>query len=231
MALKCFQLPIEGDDLITDVHIFDLDRTLVKSNSGVLMAHYLIKRGLITRMSWLRCLFIYLLYRSKIGNMQNQMHSAFNLFFKGRLKSSICDHLDSFWKEVLSENFCESLLNHVAILKKQGKVVAIFSASPDFLVEYVAKKLEVNFVLATSYALDQVGLSFLCLNQLADGLCKARAVQDLRQKFKNATFFGYSDSWDDIDFLKAVDKPYLVRADKKLRRWAKQNDYVKVWPT
>lgn len=229
MVLKSIHPLSRSAKLVEQLHIFDLDRTLVKTNSSMLLCQYLLSKGLISYSVWLKCIIRYLCYSFGLSEMRQQIVRAFELFFKDKPAQSILVQLDAFWNEVLANQFRKCLLQRLEQIRSQGHVIALFSASPNFLVEYIAVKMGFHYVLASEYHLDSHGLMFLSVGQIADGPTKAQSVHELRQKFPSALIHGYSDSWDDVDFLKSVDSPWLVAADKKLTAWARQIPSSRIW--
>lgn len=229
MAIKCVRAPSLTSESIREIHVFDLDRTLACSNTGLLLARYLVEVGEIPKRAWLSCVFRYVLYKMRLTTIQQQIPAIFDLFFHARLCRGIFRHLDEFWARRLCGDLRGSLLEQVRLVQQRGQLVAIFSAAPDFLVEYIAKQLGIHFILASEYRIDRTGTRFCALGQVVDGTLKAQAVQRLRYRFKRAKIYGYSDSRDDSDFLQVVDYAWLVAPDHGLQRWAKDHAHAKLW--
>jgi phosphoserine phosphatase len=230
MVLKCIRPPTLARERIKEIHIFDLDRTLACSNSSLLFAGFLKEKGVISQKEWLGFGWAYLLYRMRLASLENQARSTFSRFFRGKSSTNIIALLPLFWQDVLSKEMREDLCDHLNQMQKRGAVTAIYSASCDFLVEWVARQLQVHFVLASESTISPCQHTFLDLGTIANGAIKARSVQRLRYRFPSAIVYGYSDSIDDAPFLDSVDFPFLVSPDAKLKKWALQKPKAAFWP-
>lgn len=229
MVLKCILPPTIAFERVKEIHAFDLDRTLASCNTSLLFARYLKKKGVINYFQWLGCIWGYCLYRLGFSSMSSQMRKTFSHFFKGKSVDVIESFLPSFWQDSLCKEMRQSLCSHLALLQKNGKITAIFSASPDFLVEWMAQKLKVNFVLGSECQINTAKKTFLDLGMIATGLVKSRALDHLKYLFPKAKTYGYSDSSDDIEFLESVDHPFIVDPDSKLQLWANNRSGVILW--
>lgn len=229
MGLKCIRPPSIKQERVKEVHVFDLDKTLTLSNSSLLFVKFLKEEGLVSLNTWLGCVWGYLLYRLRLVSMEKQIRSSFKRFFEGRSIASIEACLPVFWERQLSKLMREDLVEHLVNAQKKGHVIAIYSASSDFLVEWIARKMCVHFVLASECLVNRSQQTFLDLGVIANGPVKAAAVRKLRYRYPKAIFYGYSDSIDDAPFLEAVDCPCLVSPDPQLQIWAKGKSHVVVW--
>lgn len=229
MVLKCIRPPTLPTDKVREVHIFDLDRTLALSNASLLFVDFLKGRGVVSQFQWLCCSFSYFIYLLRLSSLEVQMRSSFGRFFRGKSAPEVLELIPQFWQELLSKQMREDLCHHLYELQRRGQVTAIYSASCDFLVEWIARQMQVNFVLGSEVTISPMHNTFLDLGTIANGVVKARAVQRLRYRFPNASVYGYSDSIDDAPFLASVDYPFLVSPDSKLKKWAKKKTQAVTW--
>ncbi len=107
-----------------------------------------------------------------------------------------------------------------------GHYTMILSNSPNFLVKGFAKFLDVNEYYATVYEVDQDR----CLSKIShflEGSDKAMSLRRISERLGiiRKAITVYSDSWLDLDFLKAAGTPIAVNPDKRLRVFSCENQW------
>jgi HAD superfamily hydrolase (TIGR01490 family) len=202
-----------------NIHAFDLDHTLFSSNSSYCFGRYLCSKKLLPFRSLL--FIIGCSVRHSMGLLPIvQLHEdAFKRLFLGRSYLLVQQ-----WAEEFIHAYFEKLLYPpaVAALKsaqEAGHLTAILSSTPDFIVEPIAKRLNIPFWDATRYAIDSQQ-KFCGIDKLMLGQDKALCLAQLANQYhvgKNETY-AYSDSHLDLPFLLAAGKAYGVNPNRKLRR-------------
>lgn len=229
MFIEVIEPVILPEDSVEEVHIYDLDGTLLRSNGSLLFTRYLKKKGVITQRAWLTCLFREILNRLRIGSMTNHIQAIFRSFFFGKELKKIKEQFDPFWQEQLQFQLRTTLVEEIKKQQERGYVVALFSAAPDFLVRPIATHLKMNYMLATEFSYDSTGTKLEMIVQVAKGELKAEGVKCLRGRFKQAKIFGYSDCHTDRAFLASSDIAYLVAPDSQLKSWANTQKHTRIW--
>lgn len=206
---------------------FDLDHTLFSDNGSYRFGLYLCKRKLLPYKSLAFILSCNIRHAVGLLSIVNLHESAFIRLFKGRSQVMVKEWTEDF----LQENF-DNLLYSPAIKKlksaqKAGHLTAILSSSPDFLVEPIAKKLNVPIWKSTQYTIDK-DQRFSQIKNLMLGHDKAQVLNQLMQYYQisKQETFAYSDSHLDLPFLLAAGFPCGVNPNRKLKSLCKRHH----WP-
>ncbi len=209
------------------ISAFDLDHTLFSENSSYRFGRYLYAKKLVPLSSL--AFIVGCNIRHKIGLLPIvKLHqSAFGKLFQG-LPSSL---VKQWALDFVDENF-ESLLYMPAVEKLKlaqdaGHMTGILSSTPDFLVEPIAKRLNVSFWDATSYAVDKDS-RFCHIAKLMLGSDKATILEKLGNQYSipKHAIYAYSDSDLDLPFLFAAGTACGVNPNRKLRSICRKNDWL-----
>lgn len=197
---------------------FDLDHTLTKGNSSFNFCHFLLKRKLLTLSSVMDSSVCYLRHLFFGMSLTDLHHAIFNRMLFGLSMHFLEDQVDRFLKEYLFHGLYMPAVYRLRLAQHLGHYTIILSNSPSFLVKSMAEFFGVNEWRATEYAVDaEHKLSKVSL--IMQGSEKALHLNSLSKKLgiQREAITAYSDSYHDLDFLKASGTPIAVNPDKKLR--------------
>jgi len=128
--------------------------------------------------------------------------------------------------DVFLDKYLDKIFYMPTILKLQKAIfynhkIAIFSSSPIFLVEPIAKILKVNEYRATKYLFDKEN-RFEKIDVIMDGRQKAMEARSLIKKLKitKENISVYSDSFQDLDLFEVAKEKVAVQPCKKLKQKA-----------
>jgi len=214
---------------MTDLHIFDLDETLIAGDSSSLFCEFMCEQGWMDKTSFLaeeaRLMDLYhkgeLLMEDYV-NLQVEPLKAFS-------KSLLDTGIQTFVTQVMLQKFYPQAIELIKRIKQQGDEVLVISATVAFLVKPIAALLEINNVLAIDLVMDEDDMPTSTIK----GHVSYREGKVLRLKewlaeqegeFENSHF--YSDSINDLSLLEYVDFPIVTNPDAKLTEIANQ----KAWP-
>lgn len=202
--------------MVGDISAFDLDHTLLNCNSSFSFAIFLYRQGRFSLFLIALVVFFYLAHKCKILSVHNLHKVSFYFFFKGANREEIVRYVELYLEGSFSTLLFHPALKLLREAKQGGSHIAIFSSSPDFIVEAFAHRLQVDSWKGSSYLIDHLGI-FTHIGVLIDGEKKARALQELTQLFpiKGSTT-AYSDSYLDLPFLMAADNAVAVMPDRRL---------------
>ncbi|NGX27841.1 MAG: hypothetical protein K940chlam1_00010 [Candidatus Anoxychlamydiales bacterium] len=206
--------------------IFDLDRTLLKTNISFKFYLYLYKKNFFNKKSIFEQVYFFI--RFKYFNMP--LKKLHEIVFKRSLKNkSYKDLIKNI--DVFLDKYLDKLFYQPAILKLQKAIfekhyIAIFSSSPSFLVKPIAKILKVDEYKATEYLLDKED-KFDEIDLIMDGNEKAKQATLLMNKLKilKKDVIVYSDNIDDLKLFDLAAKKIAVRPCSKLSKLSKQNSW------
>ena len=217
--------PGELNKKTLSISAFDLDHTLFSDNSSYRFGKYLCGKKLLSLRSL--AFIIGCNIRHTAGFLPiTQLHEkAFRRLFQGRSSLLVRQWAIDF----LDENF-ENLLYSPAInklkLAQAGHLTVILSSTPDFLVEPIAKRLNVSCWDATQYAVDK-DQTFCHITKLVLGSDKASILDEMarRHNVPKHEIYAYSDSHLDVPFLMAAGTAYGVNPNRKLRSICRKNNW------
>lgn len=128
-----------------------------------------------------------------------------------------------FLESAGSELFRKEL---VALIDSKNCPVWIMSSSPSCIVEPIAKKLGVDLVTASYYALDASGC-YCHVERVVDGHQKEQELTAYLQQtgLTPASVTAYSDSILDLALLHAVGRAVAVCPDRRLKRIAQKRSW------
>lgn len=211
---------------IRSISAFDLDHTLFSKNSSYCFGRYLCSKKLLPFCSLLFIIGCSLRHSMGLLPIVQLHEKGFKHLFLGRSLPLV----QGWANEFLEEHF-ETLLYPPAIAalksaQDAGHLTAILSSSPDYIVEPIAKRLNVPYWDATRYAVDK-DQKFCSIDRLMLGENKALCLEELACLYgvdENETY-AYSDSHLDLPFLLAAGTACGVNPNRKLKRICKQNGW------
>lgn len=199
-----------------NLFIFDLDGTLVRKNTSFHFYFHLLRKKKLPPKTLLATLPLYARYRAGISTAE--LHrEVFEKVLKGRPLSLFTEEVESFLDLFLTPNLRLELLR-----ESKGKMKWLFSNSPSFLVEAIAKKLSFDHWRGTEYLVDEQGI-LREISDLVDG--KKKLSLAMESPFLKEQIVAYSDSQDDLPLLKWVGKVQVVNPDRALSKFAKKRGW------
>lgn len=195
------------------LHIFDLDHTLFKKNASVSFGAYLYRNKEFSFFKMLHLLSLYSLHKCKLLSLPALHQTIFSNLFKNQSASHYMAEVQKFL-----DHHLQDLLDKIIFEKLQTArgETALLSSSPDFLVEAIAKRLNVNFWMGSTYVIENGVFSFL--SHVVNGKDKALKARELSEKLQIpfSEITAYSDSFLDIPLLEMVGHPVTVNPDRRL---------------
>lgn len=211
---------------VSDLSVFDLDRTLVSVNCSFTYFFFLFKRKVFPFSSLITPILCFFRHRF-FGMSLVQLHEA---IFKNILKGSSIDllekHMDAFVKECIAHLIYTPAIARLKLAQQLGHYTVILSNSPSFLVSAIAKFFAVDEWGSSVYNLDKEDK--LCnIASLMQGEDKADCVAQIaaRWSLSKESITAYSDSHLDVPFLLSAGHAVAVNPDKKLFHIAKLRNW------
>jgi HAD superfamily hydrolase (TIGR01490 family) len=208
--------------------LFDLDKTLLNTSSGQLYARYLYRRGKMARAEVLRVAWWGVLSRLGILDMQDLIP---------RLLVEAAGDDEAEMRRLCNQWFAEDVISHVAEAgqrrvaehRAQGHVVAIVSASTQYVVEPMATYMGINGQFVCTHLESKDGrLSGQVIPPVCYGAGKVVWAERFAAEHDvdlDASYF-YTDSISDLPLLERVGHPVAVNPDFRLRRLARKRRWA-----
>lgn len=211
------------------ISAFDLDHTLFSGNSSYLFGRYLFKRNILSFSDLAFIINCNLRFKLGLLPIKALHEAAFERLFKGKPYEEVRRWASEFIEGNFDKLLYPPAVNALMSAAANGHLPAIFSSSPDFLIEPVAARLGVSVWYATRYSVDK-DRRFCDILRLIQGGDKAALLEGLRQQhqvqLKNV--FAYSDSHLDLPFLEAAGNAVGVNPDRRLRAACRRNRWVMI---
>jgi len=211
------------------IAVFDLDRTLIKSNSSFQFCLYLYKHKVLSLFYVIKSCVYYIQHRF-LGLSLTQLHEkTFKTLLKGMSLSVIASHVKSFVDGWLSEALYYPAFSELRRAQHLGFYTMILSNSPGFLVKVIAERLNVSEWKATEYEVDKDGR--LChIAHVLNGRDKASQVRKIIRKLglTKRNVVAYSDSVWDLPFLESAGQAVVVNPDRKLQKISQEHNWPKI---
>jgi HAD superfamily hydrolase (TIGR01490 family) len=212
--------------------LFDMDRTLVRKETGSLFVQYQRRIGEARRRDMLRVLYWVAQYT--IGVIDAPAVAArVALSLEGTDEAALSSRCDDWFRLFVEDHVCDLGRRAVEHHRANGDLVAIVTGATSYAARPLARRLGIPHVVASELEVDARGVfTGRFVAPLCYGLGKverARALADeLGFSLAEATF--YSDSYTDLPLLEAVAEPVVVNPDPRLARIAKDRRWrVERW--
>lgn len=203
---------------------FDLDGTLIKKNSCFAFSIYLLRKRVFSIRDFIYITVYYARHKFLGCSLKKLHQKLFERLFLGKELHLFETHLQEFITEFLETNLYPPALTHLRFHQERKNPVAIFSNSPNFLVQAIANRLDIGEVFATKYLVDQQG----CLSEIAhvlDGEGKAMLLKEFAINMQGSETIAFSDSALDLAFLQSAERAICVQPSRGLKKIAKKKKW------
>lgn len=208
--------------------IFDLDETLIATDSGSAWIAYMAEVGLVDDSFIARDQAYMAQYDA--GELSMADYMMFSLSpLQGRTLDDLAELLPDFVERCIVPHIYPQARGLLQELRQHGYRLLIISATAAFVVEAVARELGVEDVLAINIACDgQGGITGQTAGVLSFREGKVTRLQQwLEQTGESITdAHFYSDSINDLPLLDYVDYPFATNPHPRLQPIAEQRG----WP-
>jgi len=206
---------------------FDMDRTLVATNTAAVYLRHQRARGRLTRADIVRVLWALVRYRLDLVDMQTLSRKAVEAI-AGQPESELAELCERIVRDEVRFHIYPEARALVESHRARGDVLVLLTASTPYMARPVARELGIDHVLSTELEVDARGrFTGRCIEPVCFGsgkLDRARTFASAHAVSLAESHF-YTDSHADLGVLEAVGKPCAVNPDPRLwwtarrRRW------------
>ena len=203
------------------VAFFDMDRTLIRVNSGRLWLDFLRERGEISTVAMLRALGWLAQYKLAILDMA-VVGARVVADMAGDSEVELEDKSRVFFTERVAPHIAELGRRAIAEHRARGHAVALLTSSTRYVAGPLAEALGIEHVLCNRLGVREGVFDGTMLEPACYGAGKvhhAEAFCDARGLDLEASYF-YTDSFSDLPMLERVAGPRVVNPDARLARYA-----------
>lgn len=208
--------------------LFDLDKTLLDTSSGQLYARYTYRLGHTGRAELARVMWWTVLSHLGVLDMENLIPRLLEAA-AGDEEKEMRELCDRWFVEDVMPHIAERGVERVAQHQQKGHVVAIVSASTQYVVQPMAAYLGIDGQYVCTHLESKAGM---LTGRVEPPVCYGQGKVVWAERFAaergvdlSSSYF-YTDSISDLPLLERVGHPVAVNPDPRLRRLALQRD----WP-
>ncbi len=201
------------------MNVFDLDGTLITSNSSFALLRQLHKSSLISTSDFIFSAKTYGQYLCGFLSLHSLYEKIFHRLQKRLSFSELEKGAKIVAEELLQTKLNKAVIHEIEELQKKKASIFLLSSSPHFLVSYFAHALNLTSFEGSHLENRNSGAGFLILT----GEAKLQKVKQL---------FGckqiervYSDSHEDLPLMEAAVMPVAVRPTRKLKSIAQKRGW------
>lgn len=206
--------------------VFDIDHTLLTTNISFAFGKYLYQIGALSFPAMVKTVSTYFRHKA-FGKSLNWVHyQALNTFLNTFEHSTLKDHVTRFYDLYLLSLFHLPTLHYLEEAKKSGKIIALMSSSPDFLVQPLANRLCIPSWIGTCYGVNEKGRLHSILS-VVDGEFKAEYLRRLmtQHQIEQDNTCVLSDSILDLPLFEMAGLKVGVNPDRKLKQHCKKHGW------
>jgi len=210
---------------------FDMDRTLVRCNSGTLWIQWLRARNEISRYRALRALGWIVQYKLAILDME-AIITRLIAEMKGDDEGEMRRKCLEFTRDNVLGEVAPKALQALERHRREGHMVAILSSSTPYVTEPLAEHLGIEHVICTRLGVDGGKFDGTHIRPACYGPGKVHWAEEFarRQGVDLANSFFYTDSYSDLPMLQRVGVARVINPDTRLKRHAQRVGWpVEAW--
>ena len=208
------------------VAFFDVDNTLLRGASGFHLALGAYRRGIFTLRAIIGFAFKAASY-AVVGEKKSHLDEAraqATPLLKGRTVAELRSLAEEVWEKYTKPRIWPETIALAREHQAKGHQVWLITATPDFIAQVIADKLQLDGALGTK--LDQVDGEYTgdLSEDMLHGEAKAEAARELARSMgvDISDCWAYSDSVNDLPLLTTVGHRIVVNPDRKLRAYASE---------
>jgi HAD superfamily hydrolase (TIGR01490 family) len=202
---------------------FDMDRTLIRVNSGDLWIRWLRERGEISRYEMLRALAWIFQYKLALLDME-AVATKVIASMRGQSEGELVGKAREFFDKLIATEVAPKALAAIERHRAEGHVVAILSSSTPYVVEPLAARLGIEHAICTRINVADGLFDGTHKKPACYGAGKVHWAEAFAREHEvdlGQSFF-YTDSYSDLPMLERVGMARVVNPDTRLKRHAKR---------
>lgn len=208
--------------------LFDMDRTLVRKETGSLYMRYQRDIGKATTWDLLKTFYWVGQYTFGILDVDKLADNVLSTM-RGVSEPAFVVECEDWFTKYVAEHITDKGREAVAKHRARGDVCAIVTGATRYAAGPLAQRLDIEHVVASELEIDETGqFTGRAVKPLCLGNGKLQRAEALAQRLgfhlHEATF--YTDSISDLPLLERVAEPIVINPDPRLLRVAKRRG----WP-
>jgi HAD superfamily hydrolase (TIGR01490 family) len=202
---------------------FDMDRTLLRVNSGTLWIRWLRSRREISFYGMMRGLSWIAQYKLAVLDMESVIERVIGEM-AGQSEDELVHKTRTFFEALVQMQVAPKALEAVERHRAEGHVVAILSSSTPYVVEPLARQLGIEHSICTRLRVSDGRFEGTHVRPACYGPGKvhwAEVFAEAQGVDLGESYF-YTDSYSDLPMLERVGQARVINPDTRLRRHARR---------
>jgi HAD superfamily hydrolase (TIGR01490 family) len=199
---------------------FDMDRTVLRIDTGMSWMQFLHRRGELGRLELLRAAYWSALYKLALLDME-AVAARLVADLRGDLETAMIEKCRTWFELDIAHQVAPAARRAIDDHRDRGDAIVLLTGSTQYAAEVVARSLGIEHVLCSR--LEVAGGRFTGrMAQLCFGHHKVPLALSLAQRngIDLGTSSFYSDSYNDLPMFTRVGTAVAVNPDARLRRHA-----------
>jgi HAD superfamily hydrolase (TIGR01490 family) len=202
---------------------FDMDRTLLRVNTGTLWIRWQREHGAMSLYQMARAMGWLAQYKLSVLDMESVAAKAI-ASMRGQPESELRDSARAFFDERVVMQVAPKALAAIEQHRADGHVVAILSSSTPYVVEPLAQHLGIEHAICTRMNIADGCFDGTHRRPTCYGAGKVHWAEAFAREHgvDLATSFFYTDSYTDLPMLERVGIARVINPDTRLKRHARR---------
>jgi len=183
------------------MNVYDFDNTIYDGESTIDFFFFVVKKKKIAMIATPIFIFAFIMYKSRLLTI-NCLSKTIGLFSKAMVKynDDMIKYINEFWNE-------NSHKLKPLFLDMLNEEDVIITCLPDFMIDIIKEKLKTENIICTKINKETGELELLCF--------KNNKVFEFQKQYPDIKINKfYTDSFNDISFMKLAKETYIVKKDK-----------------
>lgn len=200
--------------------VFDLDGTITRHDTLIQFVLGYLKSRPWRLFGFVLAIPAVLGYALGLSNRGKLKGSLIHWTLGGSKRAELEDWTAKFVPGLLERGVFRRAMEQIAEHKRNGDVLVLMSASPDFYVPAIARHLGFDDVTCTGVRWDGDRLDGRLTTENCRGMEKVRRFGELRARHAGLATAAYGNADSDVDHLRLSDHGVLVNGNERARRRA-----------
>jgi HAD superfamily hydrolase (TIGR01490 family) len=200
---------------------FDLDRTIISSNSGKALIMHAYKNGYLTHAGLVKSLYLSLLYKYNLRDTV-EIITALASWLKGLHDKELTKISSEIFRDQLKDDIRPEIIRELQFHKKNGGKTVILSSALKPVCQAVAGHLEIDDIICSELESFNGKLTGKPINSFCFGkekLIRAEKYCENNNTTLQSAWY-YTDSISDMPLLSIIGTPVCVSPDRELMKKA-----------
>jgi HAD superfamily hydrolase (TIGR01490 family) len=206
---------------------FDMDRTVLRVNSGTRWIRFLRRRGEISRFQLLRAFGWAMQYKLAVLDMET-LSRRLVADLEGDSEDEMISKCEAWYREEIEATIAPPARRAIEAHRANGERVVLLTSATRYIAEPLSRTLGLDAVLCSQ--LEVSGGRFT--GRIVAPLCFGQGKVDWAERWAGETRVDldrsafYTDSYNDLPMMLRVSRPIAVNPDLRLGRIARRRGWT-----